>query len=72
MLSFNNLHKMAGRVTPEKLGDYKLALQLYKVFNNQIPTQDWVNLNYNIIQTSRQTNFMIAKTNRLKMGMNLI
>ena len=49
MLSFNNLHKMAGRATPEKLGDYKLALRLYKVFKNQIPTQDWVNLNYNII-----------------------
>ena len=72
MLSFNNLHEMAGRATPEKLGDYKLALRLYKVFKNQIPTQDWVNLNYNIIQTSRQTNFMIAETNRLKMGMNLI
>ena len=72
MLSFNNLHEMAGRATPEKLGDYKLALRLYKVFKNQIPTQDWVNLNYNIIQTSRQTNCMTAKTNRLKLGMNLI
>ena len=38
---------MVGRATPEKLLDYKLALQLYKTFYNQITTPDWVKININ-------------------------
>ena len=40
MLSFNSLHEMVGRATPDKILDYKLALQLYKVVNNNVPTPD--------------------------------
>ena len=32
ILSFKDLHEMAGSATPEKLANYKLALQLYKTF----------------------------------------
>ena len=39
MLSFINLHEMAGRATPNKIISYKLALQLYRTFNDQTPTQ---------------------------------
>ena len=72
MLSFNSLHEMAGRAPPEKINDYKLALQLFKVVNNNVPTPDWININLNNIQTSRQTRFMTSKGNRLKVGMNTI
>ena len=37
MLSFNSLHEMVGRATPDKILDYKLALQLYKVVNYNVP-----------------------------------
>ena len=33
LLSFNDLHEMAGRATPTKIMYYKLALQLYKTMN---------------------------------------
>ena len=46
MLSFNSLHEMVGRATPDKIFDYKLALQLYKAVNNNVPTPDWIN-NFN-------------------------
>ena len=72
MLSFNNLHEMAGRATPEKLMTYKLALQLYRTFNYQTPIQDWLNINYNSVLTSRQTRFGINKSCRLKIGMNMV
>ena len=72
MLSFNSLHEMVGRDTPDKIFDYKLALQLYKVVNNNVTTPDWININFNNTHTSRQTRFMTSKANRLKVGMNLI
>ena len=72
MLSFINLHEMAGRATPNKIMSYKLALQLYRTFNDQTPTQDWLNINENIILGSRQTKFSINKSCRLKVGMNAL
>ena len=51
MLSYNNLHKMAGRATPNEMMNYKLALQLNMVLNNQVQVPDWVHLNLYNIQT---------------------
>ena len=72
MLSFENLHEMAGRATPDQFQKYKLALQLYRTFNLQVPTQDWVNVNINFRNTSRQIHFHTHKSNRLKIGMNML
>ena len=47
LILFEDLHEMVGRVTPEKLMIYKLSLQLYRTYNQHIPTQDWVSLNLN-------------------------
>ena len=69
MLSNNNL---AGRATPNELMNYKLALQHYRVVNNQVPVPAWVHLNLYNIQTRRQTTFATLKNNRLKVGMNTI
>ena len=72
MLSFGSLHEMAGRSTPDKLMFYKLALQLYRTFNYKCPTNDWLSINFNSVLTSRQNKFSINKTNRLKVGMNIL
>ena len=72
MLSFDNLHEMAGRATSDQFQKYKLALQLYRTFNLQVPTQDWVNVNINFRNTSRQIHFHTHKSNRLKIGMNML
>ena len=72
MLSFGSLHEMAGRSTPDKLMSYKLALQLYRTFNYKCPTNDWLSINFNSVLTSRQNKFSINKTNRLKVGMNIL
>ena len=53
-VSFEDLHAMAKRATPEKLMLYKLSLQLFKIFNYSIPVTEWDLLNQNIIFTSRQ------------------
>ena len=72
MISYENLHKITKRATPEMMSQYKLALSLYKVFNNKTPMSEWLQLNFTQINTSRQTHFMISKTNKLKLGMNCL
>ena len=49
-----------------------ISLQLYRTINLQVPTQDWVSLNLNAINTTRQTKFSTNRINRLKVGMNLL
>ena len=51
---------------------YKLALQLFRTYNDATPSQDWLNINFNMIPNSRLNKFSINKTNRLKVGMNVI
>ena len=45
------------------------ALQLFKSFNNKILTRDWIQLDNNIINTTRQTTFATQKSKTLKVGM---
>ena len=71
LLSYPNLHEMAGRAIPEQMLSYKLALQLYRTFNEGTPTQDWININWNLHTSSRQTKFSVNKTNTYKIGMNI-
>ena len=70
MLSFKDLHEMAGRATPNRLAKYKMSLQLYKTVEHRCPTSEWVSITFNVINTSRQSNFAINSTNRLRVGYN--
>ena len=72
MLSFVNIHKMNNRALPDSLMTYKTAIQLYKLYNSNNTSKDWIDLNFNQILTSRQTTFMILKTNKSKVGLNTI
>ena len=49
---------------------YKAAIQLYKLYNVTKPSLDWVTLNLNQTLTTRQTKFLIAKSNNNKVGLN--
>ena len=72
MISFERIHLMNNRATPEKFLMYKHALALYRLYNSNKPSLEWCALNLNQILTSRQTRFQIAKTNRLKVGLNAL
>ena len=71
-ISFLNLHSMAKRATPEKFRQYKLALQLYRTFNERIPENDWLTLNFYQSYNSRQKMFNVRKCNHLMVGMNIL
>ena len=72
MISFENIRKMNNRAMPEAFMSYKLAIQLHKLYNVESPSLDWTTLNFDQILTSRQTNFLISKSNIHKVGMNIL
>ena len=71
-ISYVDLHSIYERALPSKLCFYRHCLLLYKVFNNSVPTKDWLDLNFKMIQTSRQTTFEISNNSNYKVGNNIL
>ena len=72
MISFKNIHKMNNRAMPEAIMHYKHAIQLFKIYNSNEFTFNWLLLNFNQIFNSRQTTFKAFKSNNAKVGLNLL
>ena len=70
--SFVNIHKSSKRAQPEQLLVYKHAILLHKIYNEKIPSMDWVELTFSQTITSRETFFNTIKTNRNKVGNNIL
>ena len=70
--SYYEIHSTTKRATPEMLCKYKLSLLLYKTFNEQVPEDEWLHLNDNIVLTSRQTKFKCVKNNYFRVGLNCL
>ena len=70
--SHYDLHKITQRATPNMYCKYKIAILLYKTFNNQIPYEEWLELNFLQINMSRQNNFMIKMCGNTSIGHNIL
>ena len=66
------LPKITKRATPNKIAKYKLALQLHRTFSQMSPENEWMDLNWNQILTSRQTKFIVNRDNNSRVGMNCL
>ena len=62
----------AKKATPSKISKDKLALQHVKVSNAQIPSNEWINLNSQIVITSKQTKFTTRRFYNIKIGLNIL
>ena len=51
---------------------YKHCLLLHKVFNDKIPRKEWINLNFQIINTRRQKFFEVQNSSVYKVGNNIL
>ena len=51
---------------------YKHAIQLHKLYNDNFPKADWIDLNFQQILTSRQTTFKVTKSNNFIVGNNIL
>ena len=70
MISYERLHEIHGRATPLKMMKYRLAIQLYKVYNGRIETEDWIDLNFQQNFNNRNTRVQISDTSNLRIGRN--
>ena len=72
MLSYENLHRLTNRSTPEMLSKYKLAIQLHKTYNCFLPEREWITLNFTQTLMSRQVYFHVNRSNMTRVGMNIL
>ena len=70
--SFINIHKSCNRAQPEQLITYKHAILLHKLYNNQQPQADWIDINVYQIFNPRRKHFKIMKNNTYLIGNNLL
>ena len=71
-ISYIDLHTLHKRALPTKFCFYRHCLLLYRVFNNSIPEKDWLDLNFKMICTSRQTKFEITNDSNYRVGNNIL
>ena len=71
-ISFERLHQMNKRATPMKMSMYKLAIQLFKLYNSDKATPDWIDLNLQQNFNGRSTKFLISNYAKYKIGSNLL
>ena len=67
-VSFDTLHKICKRALPIDFMKYKLALCLFRIYNNDFNIVEFSHLNYYQVLTSRQTNIKhetLVKLNQL-------
>ena len=71
MTSYERLHLIANRATPEQICQYKHALLLHKIYNDNEQGADWLALNFNQNFNSRISKFITTDTCRFKIGKNI-
>ena len=68
--SFINLHVMCKHATPLQMMRYKLAFCLFKLYNLDYNSIEFLYLNFNQVLTGRQLKFKCIKDNKSKVGLN--
>ena len=72
MQSFESVHQSCKRATPNQILQYKHSIILHKLYNSQIPTMDWIELNFHQTLTSSETFFNVIRANGSKISKNLL
>ena len=70
LISFEEIHKKCNQSTPSHIAQYKNALELFKLFNAARPSQNWIDLNNQIIVNRRQNFFNCIRVNNFKIGLS--
>ena len=72
LMSYNSLHYLNQRATPNQITLYKHALQLHKTYNCSKYSNDWVHLHFNQQFNNRNTMVKFTNTSNYKIGNNLL
>ena len=72
LVSYNSLHYLNQRATPNQITLYKHALLLHKTYNCNNYSNDWVHLHFNQQFNNRNRKVKFPNTSKYKIGNNLI
>ena len=72
IISFDRLHLLNVRVTPLQMMYYKLALQLYRSFNDYKQNDTWMSLNFQQTFNNRCETIHTINASRTRIGQNQI
>ena len=71
-ISFEEIHEMSDRATPEMFTLYKNSLLLHKLYNKNTVEIEWISLNLQHQFSVRGDMFKVTKTNKRKVGNNIM
>ena len=71
-VSFSQLHRTEKRAMPMDFAKYRLAIQLYKIYNGNSMDEDWIDMNVQQNFNARQEMFQINDFSRLLVGRNIL
>ena len=71
-ISYAQLHSQEKRALPMDFSKYRLAIQLYKIYNNDYYDDDWQDMNAQQNFNARMEMFQINDVSRLKVGKNIL
>ena len=66
------IHRLSKRGTPNQMKNYEHALQLYKLFNTDMMSDDWVSLNTQQSFNGRNEKIQFFINSNYKVGRNII
>ena len=71
-ISFEQLHKDHKRAPPMDMMKYRLAIQLFKLYNDSERTDDWIDLNLQQNFNPRHQTIQINDVSNLRVGKNIL
>ena len=71
-ISFLQRHRINNRATPMNFAKYKLAIQLFKIYNGTDTSDDWLDMNVQQNFSSRSNMFQINDYSNIRIGKNMI
>ena len=69
---FAQLHNMEKRALPMNFAKYRLAVQLFKIYNDETRNDDWIDMNLQQNFNSRSRLFHINDYSTLRIGKNIL
>ena len=71
-MSYERLHYINQRATPDQITTYKHALLLHKIYNENSMSIDWINIFFNQQFNSRSSTVKFFNTSSYKIGNNVL
>ena len=68
----SEIHRMAERATPKQMCLYRHAITMYKLVNNVICEDEFVQLNFQLYDNVRNTKMTFIKIQRFDVGKNIL